>query len=105
MFGRSKVRNIIPIDLEERLKRGDKLQIIDVREPSEVASGRIPGAVNIPLGQLPQRFGEIDRTRETVVVCRSGMRSTKACKFLAGQGYDNVWNLMGGMSGWRGSVQ
>ena len=105
MFGRNKVRNIIPTDLEERLKRGEKLQIIDVREPSEVASGKIPGAINIPLGQLPQRFGEIDRHREAVIVCRSGMRSTKACKFLIGQGYDQVWNLMGGMNGWKGRVQ
>ncbi|SIS49486.1 rhodanese-like domain-containing protein [Alicyclobacillus vulcanalis] len=98
----SQVRGMLSQDLEERLKRGESLQIIDVREPQEVASGMIPGAKNIPLGQLPERYREIDPNRETVMVCRSGARSERACQFLLSQGYTQVWNLMGGMLGWRG---
>ncbi|WP_041695498.1 rhodanese-like domain-containing protein [Alicyclobacillus acidocaldarius] len=101
----SQVRGILAQDLEERLKRGEKLQIIDVREPAEVASGMIPGAKNIPLSQLQERFREIDPHRETVMVCRSGARSERACQFLMAQGYSNLWNLMGGMLGWRGPVE
>ncbi|MBF8378404.1 rhodanese-like domain-containing protein [Alicyclobacillus mali] len=101
----SQVRGMLSQDLEERLKRGEKLQIIDVREPAEVASGMIPGAKNIPLSQLQERFREIDPHQETVMVCRSGARSERACQFLMAQGYSNLWNLMGGMLGWHGSVQ
>lgn len=72
-------------------------QFIDVREPHEVEEGTLPGTVNIPLGDLPDRIGELDSTRRTVVLCRSGGRSTQACRFLVLNGFDDVINLDGGM--------
>ncbi len=72
-------------------------QFIDVREPHELAEGTLPGTVNIPLGTLPDRVGELDPSRRTVVVCRSGGRSTQAAQFLTGQGFTDVINLAGGM--------
>ena len=72
-------------------------QLIDVREPDEVAAGTLPGAVNIPLGELPDRLGELDKARRVVVLCRSGGRSTQAAEFLTGQGFTDVVNLEGGM--------
>ena len=72
-------------------------QFIDVREPHELAEGTLPGTVNIPLGTLPDRVGELDSSRRTVVVCRSGGRSTQAAQFLTGQGFTDVINLAGGM--------
>lgn len=72
-------------------------QLIDVREPDEVAEGTLPGAVNIPLGELPDRVGEIDRTRPVVLLCRSGGRSGKAAQFLVDNGFSDVTNLAGGM--------
>jgi rhodanese-related sulfurtransferase len=70
---------------------------IDVRQPEEVAAGTLPGAVNIPLGDLPARLQEMDRTRRVVLLCRSGGRSAAAAAALTASGFDDVVNLTGGM--------
>lgn len=72
-------------------------QLVDVREPDEVAAGTLPGAVNIPLGDLPHRLDELDPSRRVVLLCRSGGRSGRAAEFLAAQGFRDVVNLTGGM--------
>ncbi|MCL6445886.1 MAG: rhodanese-like domain-containing protein [Alicyclobacillus sp.] len=99
------VVNIHPLDVYERLKRGDELQIIDVREPEEVATGKIPGAKHIPLGQIPNRLNEIDPNTDTVVVCRSGGRSARACEFLMLAGFSRVKNMLGGMNAWSWGIE
>ncbi|MGH1491939.1 MAG: rhodanese-like domain-containing protein [Acidimicrobiales bacterium] len=76
---------------------GDSGQLIDVREPDEVAEASLPGAVNIPLGQLPERSNELDPQRRVVVLCRSGGRSTQASQYLTSVGFADVVNLSGGM--------
>ena len=73
--------------------------VLDVREAAELTEGRIAGSTHIPLGQLPARAFELDRTRPVITVCRSGGRSSQAAQFLAGEGYDVV-NLDGGMTQW-----
>jgi rhodanese-related sulfurtransferase len=73
--------------------------LLDVREAAELAEGRIAGSTHIPLGQLPARAFELDRSRPVITVCRSGGRSSQAAQFLTGQGYD-VANLDGGMTQW-----
>ncbi|WP_246080805.1 rhodanese-like domain-containing protein [Modestobacter altitudinis] len=73
--------------------------LLDVREASELAEGRIAGSTHIPLGQLPARAVELDRSRPVITVCRSGGRSSQAAHFLAGHGYD-VASLNGGMTRW-----
>ena len=75
-------------------------QLVDVREDWEYAEGHLPGAQHIPLGQVPERFGELDRTRPLVVVCAAGGRSAKACQYLAGQGFSNLTNVAEGTKGW-----
>ena len=80
---------------------GAVTQFIDVREPDEVAEGTLPGTVNIPLGALPSRIGDLDAGRRTVVLCRSGGRSTQACQFLVARGFGDVINLDGGMLAYR----
>ena len=80
----------------------DGVQFIDVREPHEVAEGSLPGAVNIPLNTLPDRVAELDSSLRTVVLCRSGGRSTQACQFLVARGFGDVVNLDGGMLAFRG---
>jgi len=75
----------------------DPTQFIDVREPDEVASGTIDGAVNIPLGDLPNRLDDLEPTRRVVVLCRSGARSRKAAELLSAAGFGDVVNLEGGM--------
>lgn len=98
------IQQWMSVDVKERIKGNRPLQIIDVREPGEFASGHIPGAKLIPLGQLMQRTAEIDPNKECVVVCHSGSRSSMACQFLQRSGFENVRNLMGGMMGWDGDV-
>jgi len=73
--------------------------LLDVREASELADGRIAGSTHIPLGQLPARAFELDRARPVIAVCRAGGRSSQAAEFLAAQGFE-VANLAGGMARW-----
>jgi len=75
--------------------------ILDVREPNEWAAGHAPGAVHIPLGDLPSRVGELAGlgTGSLAVTCRGGGRSSRAVAWLTQQGYD-VANLEGGMKAW-----
>lgn len=93
-------------ELKERLDRGDKLTIIDVREPFEWEIGNLEpyGARLIPLASVPERAGEIDPDEEIVMQCRSGGRSAKAAEFLRARGYPRVWNLAGGILAWSDQV-
>ncbi|MCY0889201.1 MAG: rhodanese-like domain-containing protein [Alicyclobacillaceae bacterium] len=95
----------VSTDLQEQMKQGHNIQIIDVRQPEEFSSGHIPGAKLIPLGELAARFQEIKPDVETAIVCRSGGRSMKACEFLASAGYQKIHNLSGGMLAWDGDVE
>ena len=72
------MEEITPAELKERLDKGDDIQIVDVREDNEVAIGRIPNSIHIPLGQILGRMNEIDPSRETVVHCKMGGRSARA---------------------------
>ena len=64
-------------ELKERLDRGEDVFVLDVREPHEYQIGRIPGSTLIPLGELAERFTELDANREIVTQCKSGMRSAR----------------------------
>jgi len=97
-------KNILPQEVQRRLERGEKLNLLDVRELHEWESGHIPGAKHIPLGFLWERYKELDLAEETIVICRSGNRSALACEFLASMGY-KVANMQGGMIEWRGRIE
>ena len=86
-------------DVAARLGTDDEPFILDVRNPDEVAAWAIPGAVNIPLGDLSARASEIPRDQELVVVCASGGRSSQATDALSRAGFD-AHNLTGGMAAW-----
>ena len=91
-------------EVNELLMKDKSLTIIDVREVDEVKVGKIPGAINIPLGLLEFRMHELDKSKEYLVVCRSGGRSGRACQFLSSYGY-KVINMSGGMLSWDGEVE
>ena len=76
--------------------------IVDVREPGEYVAGHVPGAVLIPMGQLPGRTAELDRGAPVYVVCASGNRSAAMTGFLRGAGFD-ACSVAGGTSGWARS--
>lgn len=83
--------------LQQRLDEGSPL--IDVREPEEYQEARAPGARLVPLGQVPERIGEIPTDRTVYVICRSGGRSAQAVEHLRSQGIDAV-NVTGGTLAW-----
>jgi len=95
---------IEPRQLRERLERGEKPVMVDVREEEEVAHGMIPGAIHIPLGELPERHAEIPAAEEIILICKGGVRSAMACEFLASLGYRGLKNLTGGMVRWYGEA-
>ncbi|HEX7545695.1 MAG TPA: molybdopterin-synthase adenylyltransferase MoeB [Gemmatimonadaceae bacterium] len=94
---------ITPVELAERLHAGD-VELIDVREPNEWDIARIPGARLIPLGDFAAAIPSLDRTRDIVVQCRSGMRSGKAVRQLQAAGFTKVKNLAGGILRWSDDV-
>src|SRR5262245_20484826 len=91
-------------ELKRQLDRGEKVYILDVRNPNEFQICRIPGSTLLPLPELGQRAAEVPRDREVVVHCKSGMRSAKAIQFLREQGYTNLKNLTGGIQAWAERV-
>ena len=70
--------------------------LIDVRTPAEVAEGMAPGAINIPLQEIEQRLSEFPKDKDLLIYCRSGKRSMAASNFLIENGYDKVFNVLGG---------
>lgn len=90
-------------ELKTRLDKGDKLVLLDVREPWEYALAKLEGSVLVPLGTLPQSLSKLDKNTEIIAYCHHGMRSADATGFLLQQGFPNVKNLVGGIDAW--SVQ
>jgi adenylyltransferase/sulfurtransferase len=91
-------------ELKARLDHGEKILILDVRNPEEVQICRIPGTMVIPLPDLPRRYQELDRNQEMVVHCKSGVRSAKAIAFLRQQGFTRLKNLKGGILAWADRI-
>lgn len=87
-------------ELAARLEAG--ITVLDVREPAEYAFGHIPGAVSVPLGDLEAGIAEIDKEKETYVICRTGSRSDMAAQKLMELGFTHVKNVVPGMSKWEG---
>jgi rhodanese-related sulfurtransferase len=96
---------ITATELKQRLDNGDDIQIIDVREATEVAVAKLPDSIHIPLAQVVNRMSEIDPARETVVHCKMGGRSAKAIEALKRSGFTgNLFNLKGGITAWSNEV-
>ena len=99
------MREISAVQLRERLaageRPGEEFTLLDVRQADEIAERPMPGALHIPLGEVVERMGELDATRETVVVCAAGVRSAKAIEALTAAGYTGALiNLAGGVRAW-----
>ncbi|MHB1374365.1 MAG: rhodanese-like domain-containing protein [Thauera sp.] len=100
------MHQISPTQLARRLEDAQQPAplLLDVREAWELEICRIDGSVAMPMGSVPARFAELDRDRETVVICHHGGRSAQVCMFLERQGFSNVINLAGGVAGWAAQV-
>jgi adenylyltransferase/sulfurtransferase len=101
------VKNGIPQlsvkELKRRIDAGEQVYILDVREPYEYQIAQIGGKL-IPQNEVPQRLAEIDREREVIVQCHSGIRSQRVAEFLKQQGYSKVVNLAGGITAWANEI-
>lgn len=96
--------DISAVQAEKIMSSQEDLVIVDVRERSEYSSvqGHVPGAINYPWssGFLQQKYQEIDKDKEILLVCRSGARSASAARFLNQKGYRKVYNMLGGTNQW-----
>ncbi|SDN36255.1 Rhodanese-related sulfurtransferase [Fictibacillus solisalsi] len=97
------MKEITTKEVESLLKK-DNIHVIDVRETEDVKAGKIPGALNIPLGLLEFRMLELDKAKEYIMVCRSGGRSFKASQMLESHGF-KVINMASGMHAWKGPTE
>ena len=96
--------DISATDLSTRLRNGEKIRLIDVREPHEVAISALPGEELFPLGQLAARLPELDSAQEMVLFCKTGSRSSRALELLVSAGFRKVRNLHGGINAWAREV-
>ncbi len=93
-----------PEELKLKLERGEKLVLIDVREPEEYAICKIDGAKLIPMREFPARIHELNPADSMVIFCHHGGRSAQVAFWLNQQGFQKVENLQGGIDAWAESV-
>ncbi len=93
-----------PAELKELLDRGDRMALVDVREPAEWQINRIPGAMLVPLGELPSRLTELPQTERVVVYCKTGARSAEALALLKQSGFSTAKHLGGGIAAYAKTV-
>lgn len=98
------IEELAPAEFLRRKASGELWQLLDVREPWEIAAAALDGTIDIPLGELPARHTELDPARPVAVICHKGGRSARAASFLAAQGYPAVANVAGGIEAWSRDV-
>lgn len=98
------IPELTPAALKPILDGDEAPLLLDVREPWELSLAALPQAVNIPMAQLPDRLGELDRSREIVVMCHHGSRSLQVAVYLKHNGFESVFNLAGGIDAWSADV-
>lgn len=106
IWGRSAGNAVSPLQATLMINREDAI-VVDVREAEEYARGHVPNARHIPLGQFDKRLQELAKYKEkpVIVMCQSGNRSHSACGSLRKAGFDKVFHLAGGLSGWEQAGQ
>jgi rhodanese-related sulfurtransferase len=95
---------ITPAKLAERTARGERVRLIDVREPQEFELARVDGAELLPMSRFEEWAGALDPAEEIVVMCHHGIRSGHVCAVLARAGFTRVSNLAGGIDRWSAEV-
>lgn len=101
------MKNLTQDQWKEGLAADNNAKILDVRTEEEFVEGYIPDATNIDIykGQgFIDRINELDKSKNYYVYCRSGARSAQACALMEQQGFENAYNLMGGITEWEGEI-
>jgi rhodanese-related sulfurtransferase len=97
-------KTITPKEFEERAGGGERPLLVDVREPEEYELARVEGSQLLPLSRFNEWAPALDPERETVFMCHHGIRSAQVCAFLSRQGFENIYNLAGGIERWSAEV-
>lgn len=92
-------------ELDSWRQAGQRIVVLDVREPWEIEICSLAGAVSIPLQSLPSRVGEVPADQPVVVLCHHGMRSLQAVAWLRRAGFENAVNLAGGIDAWARQIE
>lgn len=95
---------ISPEALAAKMKKGEPVNLIDVREPVEFQTARLDGAKLLPLSRFPEWIQTLDAAAETIVMCHHGVRSAHVCEYLAQSGFTKVFNLDGGIDAWSAEI-
>ena len=101
------MQDLSPNEFASAMKAHPKAILLDVRTPEEFESGHLPGALNIDIRgyDFHEQIETLDPNTSYFVYCRSGARSTSACKFMESKGFEEVINLQGGILAWEGAVE
>ena len=99
----SSIKGLGAEDLKAKIDKNERFVLLDVREPHEYEISKIPGSTLIPLGTLPERFQELDKTAKLIVHCKMGGRSARAVQFLRDKGFDAT-NVAGGITAWSDEI-
>ena len=91
------MRSISPAELRDWRASGKAFVLLDVREPQERAIAALPDSLDVPMRDIPARMAELARNEPIVVLCHYGERSAHVARFLGGNGFDDVYNLDGGI--------
>ncbi len=97
------MKEVTVTELKELKDKNADFQLIDVREEHEVEICEIDGQ-HIAMDQIPHNLDKISKTKKVIIHCRSGARSASICSFLENQGFDNVYNLKGGILAWADEI-
>ena len=99
------VEEITPEELKAKLDDGEDVQVIDIRPRAQFERGHVPGAINVPMNELPQRVDDLEWSDDVVVACPIGQSSVQAAKLIRSyEGVDEedvVWSLAGGYRDWE----
>ncbi|HXA01024.1 MAG TPA: rhodanese-like domain-containing protein [Cytophagaceae bacterium] len=97
------MKEVTPTELKQMLDNKEDIQLIDVRELYEYQAAHIQAEL-IPLNTIPQNLDKISKNKKVIMICRSGNRSGNAIRFMEGNGFENLYNLKGGMLAWKKEI-
>jgi len=95
------IKTLTVQNLKDEINRHKDITLLDVRKDVEVAQSKIIGSIHIPMNHIPEQLEKLDKNKKIVVYCKSGVRSDKVCQYLQLNGFDNVYNLLGGIQAWE----
>ncbi len=98
------IEDVTPTEFVRLLADDSSWQVLDVREPWEFAVSALENAILMPMGDVADRVTELDNSRPTAVLCRSGVRSRQVAEFLAENGFEKLINIAGGINAWSNEV-